>query len=64
MTKTVAIKNFLEEGANGRKVETKELMEFKKSCTPAEWDKAAEDAAKALGVKLDEPKEALATAGI
>ena len=55
MTPTIAIKSFLEAPPNGAKVQTNELLEFKKSCTKEEWNKMGKDAAEAIG-KLEQFK--------
>ena len=54
MTATMAIKNYLERSPNGRKVETAELLAFKRACTTEEWKAMGKDAAEALGVELTE----------
>lgn len=56
MSPTVAIKTFIEKHPLAKPCTVNELKEFKTACTAEEWIQFGTDAAKALGVELDEPK--------
>ena len=56
MSPMVAIKAYIESNG-GRKVESRELIDFKKVCTEAEWAEFGAMAAKNMGETI-EPKQA------
>jgi hypothetical protein len=56
MNATKAIRQFFETGEHGRKVNAKELIEFKGSCDPDEYQGLGMQACEALGETYDAPE--------
>jgi hypothetical protein len=52
MGRAAALKLFFSQGSE-RPVDMKEMIEFKKACTPEQWESYGNQAAAALGIEIE-----------
>ena len=56
MTAAKALKMFLEDGPLGVKTTARDMLDFKKACTPAEYIEFGRQACEALGEPYEPPE--------